>query len=125
MLYKIGIGHDIVEAALVPIAPQPRSPGVQAIRRTYSATNFFQEGLYVELRWTSLGRSANYRPLLAQFGLDTTPIAPVTILAPDRFYEPQIYNGEAIRPENIRDRNRNIFVRDVLILVRNLWINEY
>jgi hypothetical protein len=120
LIYKVKTGHDQPEIDLVPISPQPRSQGIQSIRRDYAATDFYQQGLFVELKWSSIGLATDYETFLTQFGLDEARVSAVTISVPDYFYEEKIYNGYALRPEAVRDRTRDIFVRNVTVIVRDL-----
>jgi hypothetical protein len=116
--YKIKEGSSQALIDLVLIAPQPKSPGVQATRTTHSADGTpHWEGLYVSLSWDLVSGYSQLDDILDQFGLDVATKAAVTIYAPNQLQVYTRYNGLAIRPQVSR---RNYFIRDVSIIIRDL-----
>lgn len=120
--YRIAAGHDQALIDLDPITPQPRSEGVKALRRTYAAGGtVYEEGKYIELAWNVLGGATSYQAILTQFGLDAAATAQVTLYVPDYNFAYARYNGTAVRPLVGEDiAQRNYFLRNVVILVRDL-----
>lgn len=121
MPYKIAEGHGVALVSLTDLAPQPRSAGVKHTRRTFAASGVvYDEGAYVELEWSAIGSAAAYQALLAQFGLDTLVSANVTVYARNEQYAWTRYNGRAVRPMPGDGVDWDIFLRDVMIVIRDL-----
>lgn len=119
--YLIKAGHNQPLVDLLPMTPQPRSPGVKPTRRTHAAdSSVHDEALYIELAWSTLGTPTIYATLLTQFGLASVASAPVTVYVPNQRYVFTRYNGTAILPEG-GDR-RSYFIRDVVIVVKDLVV---
>lgn len=117
-------GHNVALVDLDPIIPQPRSEGVAATARTFSANGgVYQAGLYVELVWSLLGSADQYRALLAQFGLDSAVSAEVTIQCRDHAFNWIRFNGTAIRPDIGKDIRWDYFPRGIVILIRELDVS--
>lgn len=113
-------GHNVAIGDLDPIVPQPRSEGLQATQRSYSANGgIYQSGLYTELQWSALGTVALYAALLAQFGLTTALSAEVTVQVRDQNFAWIRMNGTAVRPEQGKDIRRDILLKGVVILIRD------
>lgn len=118
--YLIAIGHDVALEELDPITPQPGSEGVRPMRRTYAADgSVHEEGLYIDLAFGE-HPAATYGALLAQFGLDSAPVAAVTLYAPGQDYSFVRWNGYAVLPEIGRDVRRRGYFVGITILVREL-----
>ncbi|MGP1664947.1 MAG: hypothetical protein ACTS5I_03335, partial [Rhodanobacter sp.] len=95
--YLMAQGHSVALVDLDPIVPQPRSPqGVQAAQRDFGADgSVFEQGLFINLLWGSLGSVAEYQTLLAQLGLDDQLRQAITLYAPNFEREWIRYNGYA------------------------------
>lgn len=121
MTYAASVGFDVAEEDLVTITPQPTSQGAKYLRRTNAASGSVEDqGLYVELEWAVLHDVTEYVALLTQFGLDEGTTSPVTILVRDEFYSFNRYNGLAVRPSPGQDRSWEYFVKNVVIVIKNL-----
>lgn len=120
--YRAKPGLNVALVSLTTLAPQPRSEGVKATRRVYSANGAVQdEGLYVELAWSVFVDATAYNAMLTVFGLAAARTAEVTIYARNDLYVWTRYNGLAVRPEIGQDAAwSNSRLRDVRILVKNL-----
>lgn len=119
--YKVSVGFDVASEDLVVINPQCTSQGVKYVRRALSASGVvLDQNLYVELEWAVLHDVTEYVALLTQFGLDEATTSPVTVLVRDEFYTFNRYNGLAVRPQPGQDRNWAYFVKDVVIVIKNL-----
>ena len=119
--YQVAIGHN-QGSALADIVPQCWSPGIKPVLRTYGASGkVSDQGLHVELIFTSLGSAAQYQAVLEQFGLDDSKDENVTVNVRDDQFLWVIKNGKAIRPVPGEDINWEMpFPKDITILVRNL-----
>lgn len=120
--YLVKTGHDVALVSLDIMMPQPRSTGVQAVRRTYGGDgSVYEEGAFIELEFDALESPTEYTTLLTQFGLNAALKAAVTVYVPNAFLAFTRYNGTAVRPEVGKDmRRENYFIRSVTILVRDL-----
>lgn len=120
-MYKMALGTDVAAIDLDPIVPQPRSQGVMAARREYTASGgVHEENRYIELVWDAITEE-DYASILTQFGLTASLTASVTIMAPEIYYAWNRFNGQVVRPALGEDTKRqNFFVRDVVLLIRNL-----
>ncbi len=118
--YKIADGFNVALGSMTDINPQPRSDGIRIGRRVYTASGLVvDEALYIELMYDVL-TVAVYQNLLSQFGLSAAKYNNVTVYVPDDTYTFVRMNGTIIRPQPGSDVRRNIFLRDVMFLVRNL-----
>ena len=116
--YKIATGSGVALVSLALIAPQPRSEGVKASRRTYSADGaIHDEGLFVNLIFDVIEDSTDLGTLLTQFGLNAATSAAVTVYVPNQIHTYARYNGTAMRPEI---RRESYFLRGIQIVVRDL-----
>lgn len=116
--YRIAEGHSVALVSLTGIAPQPRSAGVKAARRTFAAdSTIHDEGLHITLIFDFVDDATALDDLLDQFGLDVATSANVTIYCPNQVHSYARYNGVALRPEVSRD---NYFLRGVEIVVKDL-----
>lgn len=123
MPYKIGSGHNVALMSLTDIDPQPRSPGVRATRRTYSASGLvYDQALYLVLEWTTIGSASDYQTLLAALGLDSLLSANVTIYARDDQFSWTRYNGRIVRPMPGDGVDWDIFPRNVRVMVKDLAV---
>ncbi|HMN10894.1 MAG TPA: hypothetical protein PKD55_01065 [Bellilinea sp.] len=122
MPYKVADGHDIIEANLNTINPQPRSTGIRATRRVFLADGSVQDdGRYIELHWGIIDNPSAYQSLLSQFGVQNATTNDVTVYVPDETFAWVRYNGTAVRPAQGSDvRRQDFFIRDVVVLVRDL-----
>lgn len=120
--YRIGLGLDLALEDLDLIVPQPRSEGVRVARRSYAASGVIaEEGQYIEFVWDVVEDEGMYQDILQQFGLEIALTADVTIRAPHFQFAYNTFSGQAVRPEVGRDiRRRQFYLRDMVILVRNL-----
>lgn len=119
--YRVLPAHGQALVDLVVIDPQPRSIGVQATRRTYSASGLvYDEAPYVILEWSVIESATDYTALLAQFDLDTLLSANVTIYARNSQFAFTRYNGRAVRPDPGQSVDWQYFARDVRIVIRDL-----
>lgn len=121
--YKVALGHDVASLDLDLVDPQPTSDGIQVTRRTFSGNGtVYDQGRYIELRWSVIEDEAEYNDLLQQFGIDGGDLtADVTISVPDDDYQYNRFNGIAVRPQLGQDaRRRDYFIREMVIVVRNL-----
>lgn len=119
--YRVADGHDMALGSLTVIAPQPTSIGIQATRRVQSANGgVLDQGKYIDLVWDVLPLSV-YQALLTTFGVRDALTNEVTVYVPDETGTYVRMNGLAVRPEAGRDvRRRDYFIRDLVILVRDL-----
>jgi hypothetical protein len=121
MAYLVATGLNIPLVDLDPIIPQPRSDGMRATRRSYSANGLVTEsGYYVELIWSALGSAAQFQALLAQFGLDSALSAEVTVQIRTEMFTWIRMSGTAIRPAANSDVRWDYFPRQVTVLIREL-----
>jgi hypothetical protein len=117
-------GYNVALVDLDPIVPQPRSDGVAATRRSFSANGgVYEAGLFVQLEWSLLGSAAQYRALLTQFGLLTTTTAEVTVQVRDHAFNWIRFNGVAVRPDIGKDIRWDIFPRGITLLIRELEVS--
>ncbi|TXH57990.1 MAG: hypothetical protein E6Q97_03370 [Desulfurellales bacterium] len=116
--YKVATGAGVALVSLAAMTPQPKSEGVRYARRTHSADSaLHQEGAYIELVWSMIEDQSAYATLLTQFGLGSATYATVTVYVPNERYIYTRYNGVALLPEASQ---RDYFIRDVVIVVRDL-----
>jgi len=122
--YRVKTGHGAALVDLVVLAPQPRSEGVMATRRTHAASGLvYDEALYVKLEWNVLGDATDYLAVLTAFGLASASQANVTIYARNQRYAWTRYNGVSVLPETGRDVAwTNYFPRGISIIVKNLVV---
>jgi hypothetical protein len=122
--YRVADGHDVVLGSLNVITPQPKSEGIQPVRRAYPISGHpYEEGYYIELTWDLLGSVTLFQSILSQFGLSaaTTLSNEVTVYIPSGTYDYARFNGRAIRPEIGQNvLRRGYFLRNITILVREL-----
>lgn len=119
--YKVAEGFYVADADLVDIDPQPTSLGVQYTRRTWSGdTTINAEGPYCELHFNVLQDETEYQSLLAQFGIDDSLSAQVTVSIRDATYNFLTYNAIAIQPDPGKDNGWEFFPKNIVILLRNL-----
>lgn len=119
--YKVAIGFYTPDADLVDVSPQPKSQGVRPTRRTFSGdATITDEGYYCELEFSAIQDVTEYQALLAQFGIDDSLSAQVTVSVRDGTYNFITYNAIAIQPEPGKDVSWDYFPRNVIILLRNL-----
>lgn len=126
--YKVSsLGYDIPLISLNNIVPQPRTEGLQYTRRTFGASGVVRDQApYIEFLFTGMVES-DYLALITQFGLSSSVNSNgVTIyIANDDLNTWTRYNGKAMRPEIGKDGSRrNFFVRDIVMLVKNLELSE-
>ena len=124
--YKVADGFDVAEISLNTVAPQPRSEGVRPGRRSYGAGGaVYDESLFIELEFSALEDVTEFTTLLTAFGINAALTNEVTVLVPNQIRTFTRYNGIAVRPEVGRDvRHRNYFLRDVVILIKNLALSS-
>jgi hypothetical protein len=118
--FKIDIGHDLLFVDLNDFTPyQPVTQGFKHLRTNYAASGeIIVEEPYVEFMFPILTET-QYIALLALCGLTSgVYTADVTIYAQDDQFGWQLFNGTAVRPENLRRRNFHLY--DVPILIKNL-----
>lgn len=116
--YKVATGSGVALVSLNTVAPQPRSEGVKASRRTYSADGaIHDEGLFVNLIFDVVEDSTDLGTLLTQFGLNAATSAAVTVYVPNQIHTYARYNGTAMRPEISRE---SYFLRGIQIVIRDL-----
>lgn len=124
--YKVGLGHDLGSASLTLIVPQPRSEGLQFLRRSYALSGqVYDEGCYIELLWDVLYDMPLFGYLMSLFGVNYNDpahtIRDVTVNVPNLYGSYTLFNGIAVRPLWTADAlRRNIFVRNVRVLVKDL-----
>jgi hypothetical protein len=120
--YRVADGHDVALLSLGTLALQPSSEGVKVVERNYAVSgNIHEHGLWIDLRWNMIGSVGRYQTLLTAFGLHNALTNEITIYCPDHQFAWNRYNGLAIRPEKGVDvRRSNYFIRDVIIIVKNL-----
>lgn len=121
--YKIATGHDELLINMDEIDPQPEGKPITPTRRSYAPSGaIIDDGLYVELVWSTLPNATVYQALLAQFGLDAAKQADVTVVVRDDTLADVRMNGVAIRPSRFDNTLEwsDYMLRDVIILVRNL-----
>ena len=115
--YRIYPGYDAALISLQKFNPQCRSEGVRATRRDFMGNgSYIDQGLYVELSWSLLPKSA-YLGILTLCQLDVFGQRSVTVYCRNDLYDYHRYNGQAIRPQPTW---RNSFARDVVLLIRDL-----
>lgn len=121
-VYKVADGHDVALESLNTVSPQPRSEGIKPSRRSYAADGtVYDEGRYVELEFSMVSTVTDYQTLLSAFGVQSALSNDVTVYVRDETFAWVRMNGTAVRPEPGKDvRWRDMFPRDVTILVRNL-----
>lgn len=119
--YRVATGHGVSLGSLTVLSPQPRSAGLQYVRRTVMPNgSLVAEGAYVELLWNTIRNASMYQTLLTAFGLHSAMSANVTVYIRDDLFVWTRYNGRAIRPVASWD---NYFPRNVVIVVRNLAVS--
>lgn len=124
--YLLAPTHNVAEEFLLPIAPQPKSKGLQYARTTFAASGaVVREGRWIELVWDVIQNDAAYDELLEQFGLDLLTSAPVTVWVPGPRRIWQRYNGTCIRPATGESMEHSqYFLRDVTILIRDMELSS-
>jgi hypothetical protein len=117
--FKIGIGHDLLEADLDNFVPyQPKTPGLQWTRRSDAADlSVHEEGPFIRFTW-GLMDETQYQALIAQCGLLTLKTRLVTIYAQDDNYVWQRFNAIAVKPLSIT--RRGYWLYDVPLLAKQL-----
>lgn len=119
--YKVALGFNTATADLVAISPQPKSQGIRPTRRTYSAdTTINDEGTYCELEFSALQDETEYQALLAQFGIDSSLSAQVSVYIRNGVYTFGTYNAIAIQPQPGQELTWEFFPKNAIILLRNL-----
>ena len=119
--YKIAVGWNM-QAGVLALDPQPRSPGVKATRRTYAASGaVYDEGLYVELLWSAIDDELVYVNILTHFGLHNNNLfSKVTVSARNDLFDYRFYNGIAMRPIIDEDVEWNYMPQNMRILIKDL-----
>lgn len=119
----IAPGWDVPLEDLLPIDPQPASPGMLPTRRQDAASGkVIDELYYVPLQFGVFEDEDQYQSVLDQFGLlDTDDLtAPISIYCQDMKYRWVIRNGVAVLPEVGSDGQRDFFLTGFTILVKQL-----
>ncbi len=121
-VYKVGIGLGLSSASLTKIDPQPMCKGVQVTRRTYPADSsvVYEEKLYAELLWSSIGGGEAYYNLLVLFGVESSITSPVTIRLRDNLFHDVLYQGIAVRPDQGKENDWSYFPKNIKLLIKNL-----
>lgn len=119
--YRAKAGHNQSLVSLVQLDPQPATIGLEWTRVTTAASGVvYREGPFIRFLYSALTES-DFSNVLDQFDLSNNETAAVTIYAVDEIYGPQRYNGLAVRPVLGQDgARREYFVRDVVVLVKDL-----
>jgi len=122
MSYLISIGNNVALVDLEPLAPQPKSAGIQVTRRNHAADGSISEdGQYIILEYSALESAEMYQDVLDQFDLMDNNSAAVTIYARDSRWDFHRYNGIAVYPEMGREAEwRDLFPRNISILIHSL-----
>lgn len=123
--YSVALGHNVPIGFLVPLSPQPSSPGIKVIRRDYAQDDGdpVAEDIkeYVEFEYSGLQNAQQYRDVLASYDLLANKTSKITIWCRDNNYEWTRRNGIAIRPLLNRDaRWDRFFPRSITIRVIEL-----
>lgn len=118
--YAIASGHNIPAGFLAKLTPQLTTPGLLVTRRTHSPNRHVRdEFLYTYHLYNALGSVAQYRAVLAQYGVLDALEHEVTVTAYDQTYGWQRYNATAVQPEQGVDvQYRMPFPRSVQILLK-------
>lgn len=119
--YRGATSHGVALGSLTVLSPQPSGGIVRPTRRDFVADGSANDqGLYVELFWSSLRNVAAYTTILTVFGLHSAKSAEVTIYAKDDLLVWTRYNGLAIRPEPGREMSYRSFPRNITMMIRDL-----
>lgn len=124
MGYKVAVGHNVALVSLAEIVPNPRTSGLQATERSYSANGgVYDSARFVEFEWNIIGSVTAYQALLTQFGVNSALFADVTIYARYSQLAWVRLNGIAVRPESQRDMKLELsFPRNVVLLVKDIEV---
>ena len=122
VIYAVALGHDVAEASLTPLNPQPGSVGSIPGRRIYAAGGGYYEDLHVmELKWDVLEDGEDYRSLLVQLGLNEADTAEITLQGRDDNFLAWVVNAVVYRPEHGRELGwATPFAQRLTILARDL-----
>lgn len=114
-------GWNIPEIDLQPIEPQPASPGMQAVLRSYAVGAVHEQGLWTPLLWSALESDEMYQALLAQLVLTNNLTRQATLYLPDHAWVWRRYNAVLQRPEIGTDgQHSDFFLRNFVIRATNL-----
>lgn len=121
-VYKVKTGHDQALIDLVAVTPQPNSVGIRETRRGYSASGSVkQQGLYVELVFTTLQNATMYQSVLNQFGVQSALTSAVTVYIRSDTFAWVRMNGTAVRPEIGQDATwQDFYPQNIVILIKGL-----
>lgn len=121
-LYTIGQGHDVLEASMVALNPQPFGQPVALADVSYGlGLASYGQGLYLLLHWDHIDSPEEYQSLMNQFNFDDGSPQEVTVRAQNSQLYWRKYNGVAWLPEVIADMKRsNFFIRDINLYITDL-----
>lgn len=102
--FLIAIGHNIAQASLVAIDPQPEAQPVQFVQTSYglSGVPHFQSGFCI-WRWPVLESEEQFLSVLTQAGLDNADYNDVTIYTLNQRMVMARYNARVALPEPGQD----------------------
>lgn len=124
-LLLVGIGHDVALEDLLPIDPQPATPGMLFTRRQNAISGkVTDEGAYILYHFDLLEDDEQLQSVFDQFALlatDADTTAPVTVYVQDRKRNWVLRNGIAVAPEPGPDGQlSDMFLQGFVILVKKL-----